>query len=129
MPSSAGYDDLNSICAFFQASLAMRTLFVGIVGIAVGSSLSMLLASVNDKKDIEPCNCQCHCAATSPAVNPSAVATSPDPYDEFLVQARSLATPAAPDSSKGWNFPGSPAATALSAKVGSIISRQEGVVH
>jgi hypothetical protein len=73
----------------------MRTFIVGILGIAVGSSFSMLLTSTNVEK---PCTCDCRCGDNTPPKvfqQPITQPRQPSPYgmqqQQLLQQQQQLA--------------------------------------
>jgi hypothetical protein len=71
----------------------MRTFIVGILGIAVGSSFSMLLTSTNVEK---PCTCDCRCGDNTPPKvfqQPITQPRQPSPYgmQQQLQQQQQLA--------------------------------------
>jgi hypothetical protein len=82
----------------------MKTLFVGIVGIAVGSSFSVLLMQSTRTSSAAPCECKCSCPLdSSPTYDGSTGAPAVDTFEEAV---RAATSPPHPK----WDFPGSPLA-------------------
>lgn len=79
----------------------MKTLFVGIVGIAVGSSFSMLLMQTA-KTSSAPCQCVCSCPLDGSS-SPGGAAPVVDTFEEAV---RAATTPPLAD----WEFPHIPVA-------------------
>jgi len=81
----------------------MKTLFVGIVGIAVGSSFSVLLMQSTRASSAAPCECRCSCPLdSSPTYDGSMSAPAVDTFEQAV---RAATSPPHPK----WDFPGSPA--------------------
>ena len=72
-----------------------KVFVVGLVGIAVGSSLSMLLVSVQTPAAEQPCNCQCSCGEQAhPTVAASSVVEDNDIFG--FGASSSFSAPASP---------------------------------